>query len=1145
MHFGPHNLCNQKRVRRTRAFFAPVLLLLIASASASSSRAANWTGATDTDWFTTTNWNPASLPTTTTDVTIGTGPVSISTAGALSKSVTIGTTASANVISMTISNGGTLTSSNKGYIGNAANSTGEVTVTNEGSLWSLTSHLYVGNSGTGTLTISDGADVASNRGYLGNIFGSTGTAMVTGTGSTWTTSSNMFVGLGGEGHLTITDGASIFVAIGTTADTSMLVGYSDNSEGSLTISNGGAASGYKGHLGFDSGSSGTATVTGEGSTWTLSNTLYVGYHGNGVMTIENSGVVSSTYVCIGCFSDSSGSINVIGPNSTLTANKDVMVGYNYNDSAMLTVSDGGTVFSEHGIIGYITNSTGTAAITGEESTWTMSNNLLVGEIGQGSVTISGGAKVYVVDGTTRTDFSNNVINHTILGGSSTGIGELLITGTGSLLEMDRSVLAGYTGVGTLTVSDGAGVICHNIPYDDNFLPPDSIIGSDATAIGTVTVTGANSSFTNDRGLIIGSSGNGTLTVANGGLVSTGNGYGTSIAVETGSVGTLNIGAASGSAAAAAGTLSSDAVAFGAGTGTIVFNYTGSNYTFAPAISGSGSILLLSGVTSFTGDLSAYTGSLSTANGAQFSLPSSYGGSLTIGDGTTYSVNGSIGGTVVVGSGGTLKGNGTIGGATLQSGSVFAPGNSIGTIFVSGDVSFASGSTYEVEMDSSGASDLIAATGTATISGGDVIVTGSYRANFAYTFLTADGGLTGSFDSVAIGTLSPTPVYATPSLSYSSTSAYVTFLRNGTSYLPAALTPNQREVARSLDSLTTANEANDVIAAQATVATAPAAFRALTGEIHSDIRYAVAEYDDQTFDLLSSQMRGKKADKVLWLRPYTRYEKTRGDNANTFDFSSQTEGVAFGGDSLLDGSDAWRLGVAFAFGQTTYDLATAPGNSVKGKTRHYSMAGYGRYQKEGFGLKLGTAFGFHSIDTDRRISFLSYNALQLGGYDAQTISGFGEASYALGKERLLQVEPFANMKYTYLHASSFAERGDGGALRASADNALLGSTEVGFRAEHKFSLSDIAPIMDQAFVTLKTQIDWKHRIGNATPTGTYRFANALPFETTGAIRPRDTFEMAYTIDVLLTPELHFGFMYADSRAAEAFAHTFMGSLAYNF
>src|SRR3546814_18202305 len=91
----------------------------------------------------------------------------------------------------------------------------------------------------------------------------------------------------------------------------------------------------------------------------------------------------------------------------------------------------------------------------------------------------------------------------------------------------------------------------------------------------------------------------------------------------------------------------------------------------------------------------------------------------------------------------------------------APGNSIGTLNVAGNIGFAAGSTYEVEVNAAGEGDLIAASGAATIDGGSVKVlagAGDYRPQTDYTILTADGGVSGTFTDVP-----PNPAFLDPHL----------------------------------------------------------------------------------------------------------------------------------------------------------------------------------------------------------------------------------------------------------------------------------------------------------------------------------------------------------------------------------------------
>ncbi len=171
--------------------------------------------------------------------------------------------------------------------------------------------------------------------------------------------------------------------------------------------------------------------------------------------------------------------------------------------------------------------------------------------------------------------------------------------------------------------------------------------------------------------------------------------------STGSTGTLNIGAAATDAAAAAGILDADTLTFGAGDGTLVFNHIDTDYDFSTAISGNGAIDHLAGDTIFSGDSSGFTGDTTIAGG-------------------TLRVNGSLGGTVSVDSG-TLGGSGTIDGSVSVTDGSIGPGNSPGTLTITGDLALSSGSVLDFELGSpSGTagvdSDLIIVNGDLTLDG---------------------------------------------------------------------------------------------------------------------------------------------------------------------------------------------------------------------------------------------------------------------------------------------------------------------------------------------------------------------------------------------------------------------------------------------
>jgi uncharacterized protein with beta-barrel porin domain len=147
--------------------------------------------------------------------------------------------------------------------------------------------------------------------------------------------------------------------------------------------------------------------------------------------------------------------------------------------------------------------------------------------------------------------------------------------------------------------------------------------------------------------------------------------------------------------------------------------------------------------------------------------------------------------------GRLSGNGTISGDLIHSGTL-APGNSIGTINVSGNFTAGLGTNYLAEVTGQGQSDRISVGGAATLQGGQVVVTALPGQPFApstrYTIMSAAGGVTGTFASVS------SSAFLQPSLSYDANNVFLTLQVGG--FGTAAQTALQQGVANALDSTAT-------------------------------------------------------------------------------------------------------------------------------------------------------------------------------------------------------------------------------------------------------------------------------------------------------------------------------------------------------
>ena len=135
-----------------------------------------------------------------------------------------------------------------------------------------------------------------------------------------------------------------------------------------------SALGFHGYIGYNNGVSGLVTVSGTGSTWKNSHSLFVGYNGTGTVSVTTGGSVSN--------------------------GGDVYVGY--GGSGEMNVTNGGTISNIlDGYIGYFLGSTGTMTVDGAASAWTNrdDSDLYIGYRGSGTLNVTNGGSVTVTGGT--------------------------------------------------------------------------------------------------------------------------------------------------------------------------------------------------------------------------------------------------------------------------------------------------------------------------------------------------------------------------------------------------------------------------------------------------------------------------------------------------------------------------------------------------------------------------------------------------------------------------------------------------------------------------------------------------------------------------------------------------------------------------
>ena len=307
------------------------------------------------------------------------------------------------------------------------------------------------------------------------------------------------------------------------------------------------------------------------------------------------------------------------------------------------------------------------------------------------------------------------------------------------------------------------------------------------------------------------------------------------------------------------------------------------------------------------------------------------------------VTGSIASTATIELGATIGGSGTIGGLIVNSGGAIAPGVSapFSTMNVAGTASFAAGSIFAVTINPAGQNDKLVTTGATTILGGKVQVTpvsGTYTPANKYTLVTAGGGVSGTFGSVAgLSSLA----FLTPALSYDADDVYLGFTEKTSCPTPptptptptptplfatVAQTPNQIATATALSALPVGSSLYNAIIGQ-TVPGALTAFNSLSGEIHPSAVGAVLDDTrlprEAVLDRLSTPytsgpapsgaqtvktlMQATPAEAVsAWGEAFNSWGHLGGDG-NAATLSNDLGGFILGADATLSGRT--RFGVA--------------------------------------------------------------------------------------------------------------------------------------------------------------------------------------------------------------------------------------------
>ena len=847
------------------------------------------------------------------------------------------------------------------------------------------------------------------------------------------------------------------------AATPIRVGDGTNAGAAMTTTIDSALTGSGGLVKSDLGTLVLTGVNGyTGATTIDSGTLALASHGS---IASSSGVIAN------------GTFDVSGTNNgaairTLSGMGSVVLG-----SQNLTLTDAYDTFA-----GAITGAGG-LSLTGGTETLTGQNSYTgTTTVGSGTLALAGNGSIAASSGVIANGiFDVSGTNNGVAIRSLSGAGTVTLGGQNLILTDAHDTFAGaITGTGGVEIAAGTASWTGGNTYS----------GLTTISRGTLQIGDGGTTGSLGTGSVVN---NGTLAFDRADAIIV-----TNAISGTGAVAQIGIGntmlsrgnAYSGGTTITAGALIGSANSFGSGTiadnGALVVDQP-TDAVFSNAMSGSGTLIKRgAGTLNLTGDASAFTGATVLMDGG-------------------LKVNGSLAGSVVTAQRGTtLSGAGTVGGLAAQAGSPIAPGNSPGTLTVAGNYLAQSGSRYAADLvPGTTTSDRIVVGGAATIQDGAILQAmrdgaGAFLPNASYTVLTAAGGVRGSY--TLTGDTAISAFYALR-LGQDAQHVYLDAVQTR-AFTQAASTRNQASTAAGLQGLPVGSALRGTIEALPEDAMARSAFDQGSGEIHASTRTAML--DDSRFmrfaaiDRLrsafgdsSTQAAPSAADEAdgpaFWSNGYD-VRGVADSDGNAAKLSHRAGSFLIGADAAV--LDVGRLGLLAGYGRATDDVRD---RNSSGTWENDTFGAYGGAQLGHLGLRLGTAYTWSEVSTDRQVRFAGVSDRLSGQYDAGTFQAFGEVGYPLdaGKTPLgtLSFEPFAGLAYVDVRTEGFTEHGGLSALTAKRSRTAITLSTVGLRGASDFTIGQVA-------LTASGSIAWRHAYGDITPKTSFTFVNSDPFDIAG-------------------------------------------------
>jgi len=433
----------------------------------------------------------------------------------------------------------------------------------------------------------------------------------------------------------------------------------------------------------------------------------------------------------------------------------------------------------------------------------------------------------------------------------------------------------------------------------------------------------------------------------------------------------------------------------------------------------------------------------------------YTGATTVNGGSLI-VDGSIASAqTLVNAGGLLGGHGSLGGSLVNSG-IVRPGDSPGTLTVSGNYTQNAGGTLRIEVAGLAANqhDLLAVNGHASLAGTlQLIGVGSFtlHAGDQITFLTAKGGVSGTFGTVQnqLATAAKVVVVDLPN---------AVLLAGATATEFGEPVASVFNIGVSVANVQTANlqqRMEDVRAGSTGFSTAGLTLNGNAPSVSGGLAGVSGPEGKSGPSVMAPTPENRWGVWVTGIGEFTNVDSTN----NAAGYYLKTGGLTLGVDYRV--SSYLAIGLTAGYAHTGTDLANSGNLDVNSGTLGLYATVFG----SGFYVDTSVTGGPSGYNTHR-------TAL-LGGANGSTDGGNFNVLVAAGydwKKGALSIGPTANFQFTYVGLAGFTESGSIAPLNFPDQNSESERTAFGMKASYEWKVGR---------VIMKPEISlaWQHEYGD--------------------------------------------------------------------